>query len=321
MSLEGLRREIAEAGGGGAGASQAPIGGRYIALLRRTAAGMLFSDPVHVADGQALPDLPDGVEYIVVHPYTAPARPQTLAEHLSTNALHGGARSEPEQRPVALPVLHDYGSFSSFLPGCDSSQTSLRAADYAVLNGCDDERRAEQRVTEAEVASAVEMARRALGDASVDGEAGTQAAISAEMLRDLGLTPADVGLGETEEPEPATAEEILRQNSAMLVQLVELQERRARSGDYGAVSAEERAVASKLHASLARVAGASAPRDLLPPSSEIQRTAKLLLASGRASFAGTLPPQRRFAFMSNVAGLGVPAGATAAPMQRAPPPK
>ncbi|KAJ2775742.1 hypothetical protein IWQ57_000243 [Coemansia nantahalensis] len=322
MSLEGLRKELAQAQGAANGA-RTPIGGRYIALLRRTATGVLFSDPIHVADGQALPDLPEGVEYVVVHPFSAPAKAHTLAEHLPPNALDKSAWFTAEPKQAALPALQDHGLFSSFLPACDSSLTSLRAADYAALNGSGSgsgELEAELRVTEAEVASAMELAQRALSDGPRgDGEA----EISPEVLRDLGLTLADVGMDVVAEPEPepATAEEILAQNNALLARLLEMQDQRARSGDYGAVSAEERAVAGRLQASLARAAGASVPRDLRPASSEIQRAAKLLLAGTRPSYAGTLPPQRRFAFMSNVAGASVPPSATAAPMQRPPPPR
>ncbi|KAJ2716650.1 hypothetical protein H4R19_000516 [Coemansia spiralis] len=315
MSLEGLRKELAGARGAAAG-PQAPIGGRYIALLRRAAAPeRMFSDLVHVADGQALPDLPEGAEYVVVHPFSAAAKSHVLAEHLPPNALDKSAWFEAEQKPVALPALQDHGPYSSFLPACDSSLTSLRAADYATLNCCGGELGAELLVTETDVAAAMELAQQTLSDGP---HGGGEAEISPEVLRDLGLTYADVGMGAAEEPAPATAEEILRQNSALLARLLELQERRADSGDYGAVSDEEQAVASKLQASLARVVGANAPRDLRPPSSETQRAAKLLLAGGRPSYAGTLPPQRRFAFMSNLVGASVPPSATAAPMQRPP---
>ncbi|KAJ2777093.1 hypothetical protein H4R18_005331 [Coemansia javaensis] len=309
MAQEEILGEIAEA----KGEPQAAGGGRYIALLRQTAGRMLFSDPVFAAAGQPLPELPAGVEYIVVHPYTVPAQPRTLGEYMPPNALDRDASPEPEQRPDALPTIQDYGHFSSFLPARNSTLTSLCAADYAVLNGSDDPGAAPQ-VTEAELESAVELAQRTLGEAAAEPE------VSPEMLRDLGLTPADIGMDAAEEPAPETAEGILRQNSALLVRLLELQDRRARSGDYGAVSAEEQAVATRLQASLARVVGASAPKDVRPLDSEIQRAAKLLLAGGRGSYAGTLPPQQRFAFMSNAAGLAAPSGATVTPMQRVPPP-
>ncbi|KAJ2165807.1 hypothetical protein GGH16_004273, partial [Coemansia sp. RSA 560] len=83
MSLEQIRKEIVDSR-----PNESPVGGRYIALLRRTPTGMLFSDPVYVPTTQSLPDLPDGVEYIVVHPQTTTATAPLLEAYMPSDALN-----------------------------------------------------------------------------------------------------------------------------------------------------------------------------------------------------------------------------------------
>ncbi|KAJ2813696.1 hypothetical protein GGI24_006505, partial [Coemansia furcata] len=116
--------------------------------------------------------------------------------------------------------------------------------------------------------------------------------------------------------------DILKANSDLLAELIAMQDRRAHSGDYGQISEKEQTIAAKLQANLARVAAAHSPSQLRPPSAEIQRAACLLLAKNTTSYAGTLPPQRRFAFVSNASSSTTfPSAATMAPMQRVPPSK
>ncbi|KAJ2798646.1 hypothetical protein H4S07_005640 [Coemansia furcata] len=150
--------------------------------------------------------------------------------------------------------------------------------------------------------------------------------ISTNLIRELGLTPADLGFDE-QPPQHTTgtmetAEDILKANSDLLAELIAMQDRRAQSGDYGQVSEKEQTIAAKLQANLARIAAAHPPSQLRPPSAEIQRAACLLLAKNTTSYAGTLPPQRRFAFVSNASSSTTfPSAATMAPMQRVPPSK
>ncbi|KAJ2817620.1 ammonium transporter, partial [Coemansia furcata] len=112
--------------------------GQYVSILRRTAAGVLFSDPVYVPPTQTLPALPDGLQYIVIHPSEASEKPQTLNELVAagTKTALGAGRSQTSQLcpSPALPQEEDYGCFSSFLPVRDSSQSTLDAADYAMLS-------------------------------------------------------------------------------------------------------------------------------------------------------------------------------------------
>ncbi|KAJ2741132.1 hypothetical protein GGI20_005398, partial [Coemansia sp. BCRC 34301] len=204
----------------------------------------------------------------------------------------------------------DYGCFSSFLPVRDSSLSTLDAADYATLST----QPADPTTAHANAAS------------KDNGEAMPEVldAISTDLLRELGLTPADLGFDEPQSngstsADAETAEGILSANAALLAELLDMQDRRAQSGDYGQVSDREQAVAAKLHANLARVAAAHSPAQLRPPSAEIQRAACLLLAKNPASYAGTLPPQRRYAFVSNASSsTAFPPAATLAPMQRVP---
>ncbi|KAJ2510436.1 hypothetical protein GGI11_005489 [Coemansia sp. RSA 2049] len=114
-----------------------------------------------------------------------------------------------------------------------------------------------------------------------------------------------------------TAESILNENNALLTKLVELQDRRVRDNKFGEISNEELAVAAKLQNSFARVVAASEPSTLRPPSIEIKRAADALLAKRQPVFSGVLPPQRRFAFVSNaISSADFPHGATATPMRR-----
>ncbi|KAJ2881804.1 hypothetical protein H4R27_003848 [Coemansia aciculifera] len=301
-----------------------PGSGQYVSILRRTTGGVLFSDPVYVAPTQTLPDLPDGLQYIVVHPSEVPAKPHTLNELVaaSTKTASGAAaRSQTSQlfHSPALPQEEDYGCFSSFLPVRDSSLSMLDAADYAMLS-----------TRPADTAATIAISEEANSTQSTEHKEPTQPEvldnISTNLLRELGLTPADLGFDE-QPPQPTTsametAEDILNANAALLAELLAMQDSRAQSGDYGQISDKEQAVAAKLQANLARVAAAHSPAQLRPPSAEIQRAACLLLAKNPTSYAGTLPPQRRYAFVSNAsASTTFPSTATMAPMQRVPPSK
>ncbi|KAJ2440848.1 hypothetical protein GGF42_007490 [Coemansia sp. RSA 2424] len=308
-------------------AASPPGSGQYVAILRRIAGGALFSDPVYVPPTQTLPDLPDGLQYIVIHPSEVPAKPQTLNELVanaasakSAGAAGAAARCPPASQPLhssALPQEENYGSFSSFLPVRDSSLSTLDAADYATLST-----RPVDTITSTTTIAATTAATSALEE---NAEPEVLDDISANLLRELGLTPADLGFDVPQSNTTAagggteTAEDILSANAALLAELIDMQDQRAQSGNYGQISDKEQAVAAKLQANLARVAGAHSPAQLRPPPAEIQRAACLLLAKSPASYAGTLPPQRRYAFVSNASSSAAfPPAATLAPMQRVP---
>ncbi|KAJ2308825.1 hypothetical protein IWW55_000197 [Coemansia sp. RSA 2706] len=309
MTLEQIRKEIADSR---SSSPQAPLGGRYIALLRRTPAGMLFSDPVFIAHDQQLPELPDGVQYIVVHPQTTKTQPPTMEAYMPAGALDE-VKAKP--LPKGQSILEDIGMYCSFLPNRDSSLLSLSNADLKVLSGG-----LIESPQDADVDGALELADRILSESTNGGSESSE--ISSDTLLDLGLLPADIGLDSTTgNSEEETAESLLQENSRLLAQLQQLQDARAQSDDYGRISSEEQRIATKLQLNLVRAAAAQTPAQLCPPRDEIQRAVKLLMSGGSslATYAGTLPPQRRFAFMSNaVSGANVPQNATAAPMQRAP---
>ncbi|KAJ2850732.1 hypothetical protein J3B02_003636 [Coemansia erecta] len=148
--------------------------------------------------------------------------------------------------------------------------------------------------------------------------------LSPELLSDLGLEPEDLEiepqLKPTLEPvseQPETAESVLRENDRLLARLLELQDQRAASSNFDQIGNEELAIANQLQISLARVAAAQAPSALRPSVDSIHSAAALLLAKDQGSYSGTLPPQRRYAFISNAAAnAGFPQGATMAPMQQ-----
>ncbi|KAJ2162289.1 hypothetical protein GGF46_000780 [Coemansia sp. RSA 552] len=337
MVLDQLRKEIADGNRGlSNGSTEAgahpPIGGRYIALFRRTAAGLLFSDPVYVAHGQNLPDLPDGVQYIAVHPYAGASKPQTMERFLPA-AARTGARDATEYHPVkatALPEVHDWGQFSSFFPTRDSSLTSFSAADYSALSTThtshlvSDSSVGQEDMSEESLEAAVALADQIVSSTALPDGQGLPSTedISPETLCSLGLTYDDLGIPEPDAPE--TAASILKENSLLLRRLLEMQDRRAAAGDLATISEEEQQVAHKLQLNMARAVLGTKPSALRPPTEEIQRAAQLLVATSadsEGSYAGTLPPQRRFAFMSNAAAAGgVPNSATAQPMQRPPAP-
>ncbi|KAJ2356031.1 hypothetical protein IWW50_004670 [Coemansia erecta] len=316
MSLDQIRKEIVDS----RPSMEPPVGGRYIALLRRTPTGMLFSDPVFVSHNQPLPELPDGVEYIVVHPQTTTAKTSLMEAYMPTGALNKPA--QPECAKLRLPIFEDCGMYSSFLPSRDSSGTCLSSADFTTLNSG---LVGQPQALEADIDQAMELANKILnGSASSENGSQTSAAtdISSETLLNLGLLPADIGLDSgSDTPAEETAESILRENNMLLAQLQQLQDVRARSDNYGQISEEEQQIAKKLQKNLARTIAAHAPSQIRPSQEEIQQAVKLLLGGGSslATYAGTLPPQRRYAFMSNaVAGSAVPQNATTAPMQQVP---
>ncbi|KAJ1997237.1 hypothetical protein H4R26_005902 [Coemansia thaxteri] len=248
-----------------------PPGGQFVAILRRApgASSTLFSDPVYVAPAQTLPDLPDGLQYVVIHPAEAPARAHTLRELVpkqQQQQMQAQAQMQMQmQPPVALPAEEDYGGFGSFLPTRDSTLSTVAVADLGML------RRSEQhqqppagnidQVSGADVEAALEVAGRVLATAAAEDD----------------------------------ADSVLRANAALLAQLEAMQDRRAQSGDYGHVSREEHAVAARLHASLARLAAAHAPAALRPAHPYALRAAAARVkAAASPDYAGTLPPQRRY---------------------------
>ncbi|KAJ2504533.1 hypothetical protein IWW47_002485, partial [Coemansia sp. RSA 2052] len=254
--------------------------------------------------------------------------PQTLNELVASAAsiksagaaAAAAARCPPASQPLhssALPQEENYGSFSSFLPVRDSSLSTLDAADYATLST-----RPADTTTSTTTTAATPAVTSAFEE---NAEPEVLDDISANLLRELGLTPADLGFDAPQSNTTAagggteTAEDILSANAALLAELIDMQDQRAQSGNYGQISDKEQAVAAKLQANLARVAGAHSPAQLRPPPAEIQRAACLLLAKSPASYAGTLPPQRRYAFVSNASSSAAfPPAATLAPMQRVP---
>ncbi|KAJ2743193.1 hypothetical protein H4S06_005607 [Coemansia sp. BCRC 34490] len=314
--------------------SQPPFGGRYIALLRRTNAGMLFSDPVFVKESQALPDLPDGLQYVVIHPTAAQAKDRTMEDFMPTGALKKSSHNVEhslQQKNTTLPLEEDYGMFGSFLPSRDSSSSLFTHIDYNALStDCcvSVKTEPETQVSKADLDYALELAERVLSDSSDNRSTATTSDLHGDIpqsvLEAIGLgQAAQMGIKQNKRYEPEaesgaeTAASILNENNALLTKLVELQDRRVRDNKFGEISNEELAVAAKLQNSFARVVAASEPSTLRPPSIEIKRAADALLAKRQPVFSGVLPPQRRFAFVSNaISSTDFPHGATATPMQR-----
>ncbi|KAJ1800159.1 hypothetical protein LPJ59_001297 [Coemansia sp. RSA 2399] len=311
--------------------SHSPFGGRYVALLRRTNAGMLFSDPVHVKDGQSLPELPEGLQYVVIHPSAAQVKDRTMEDFLPSSSSHSTEnQAQTQGKSPMLPLEEDYGMFSSFLPSRDSSLSSFTHTDYSILNSghsLPENTELETKVTDSDIEAALELARKVLGG-SDNGQANTDPHYdtSQDTLKDATLEPhaqqyeSRIQISKSEAGAGAeTAESILQENSALLVRLVELQDRRAHGNKFNEISSEEMDIATKLQNSFVRVVAANEPSALRPPSMEIKRAASALLAKRQPVFSGVLPPQKRFAFVSNAASSAeFPQGATTAPMQRQP---
>ncbi|KAJ1663231.1 hypothetical protein IW140_001037 [Coemansia sp. RSA 1813] len=320
--------------------SQAPFGGRYVALLRRTNTGMLFSDPVFVKDGQSLPELPDGLQYVVIHPSAAQAKDSTMKEFVpSSNSHTTEHHDQPQRKNAMLPLEEDYGMFSSFLPSRDSSLSSFTHTDYNVLNsshGLPENRELETHVSTYDLESALEVAERVLGRCSDDQVAGTATNPHSDIPQDILKDIEDVGLEPSAQkcerqsqisdsrtdPGVETAESILKENNALLIKLVDLQDKRALANKFDDISSEEMAIAAALQNNIMRVVAANKPSALRPSSIEIKHAASALLAKRQPVFSGVLPPQKRFAFVSNVASsTEFPQGATTTPMQRQPIPR
>ncbi|KAJ2724946.1 hypothetical protein GGI07_001608 [Coemansia sp. Benny D115] len=315
-------------------------GGRYMALLRRTQTGVLFSDPIFVADDQSLPDLPEGLQYVVIHPSATIPSSDGSSEKAPTlkSLLPDAASLKPKQQPkqeskILLPVIEKYGPFSSFMPTRDSLLSEISAADYSALDiqslaaqekhsgektghvNCADI--ADKELTEADMESAMELASKVL-----DSSSDEPAVLSSDLFKDIGISAADLGITPQElfqgvSSESETAETLLNTNDKLLAQLLEMQDKRALNGDFGAISDEEKALAMQLQINLTRAAAAQSPRSLRPSIDAIHNAAALLLSKDQGSYSGTLPYQRRFAFITNAStSTGVSAGATTAPMQR-----
>ncbi|KAJ2559072.1 hypothetical protein EV175_000507 [Coemansia sp. RSA 1933] len=313
--------------------SQPPFGGRYVALLRRTNAGMLFSDPVYVKDGQSLPELPEGLQFVMIHPSAAQAKARTMKDFVPTSSSRSTEnRARPQTRTATVPLEEDYGMFSSFLPSRDSSLSSFMHTDYNTIssgssNHCLLESgEPKAHVSSTDVESALELAERILGDSDSNVSAiDLQNGIPQDILTAIGLeSPPSTQMHEsqshTSDSNTETAESILRENSALLVRLVELQDKRAHSNTFDEISNEEKSIAAKLQDSFVRVVAANEPSALRPSSIEIKRAANALLAKQQPVFSGVLLPQKRFAYVSNAASsTEIPQSATATPMQRQPP--
>ncbi|KAJ2845186.1 hypothetical protein IWW36_004886 [Coemansia brasiliensis] len=325
MSLDQIRKEIVDSRS--SSSPQPPIGGRYIALLRRTPTGMLFSDPVYIATDQQLPQLPDGVQYMVVHPLPTTEKPPTMEAYMPKNALKKLELPIAKQPDAPILLKEEMGMYSSFMPTRDTSLTSLSTSDYTALNSGLVSGNHNEHV---DVDSALDLASKVLNEiyeSSGEQLGDSTTEITAATLHELGLLPSDIGLDNSQQTPSniEAAELLLEENNRLLAQLQMFQDKRAQSGDYGAISQEEQKVAAKLQLNLMRAVAVQPPKQVRPPQEEIQRAVKLLMTNSNsaynstATYSGTLPPQRRFAFMSNaVAGSSVPQNATIAPMQRVP---
>ncbi|KAJ1723372.1 hypothetical protein LPJ53_002276 [Coemansia erecta] len=312
-----------------------PTNGRYVALLRRTATGVLFSDPMFIAQGHDLPDLPDGLQYIVIHPspvHTAgmpaagasgaradgAAGAYTMEAYLpKSSGAKQQANSGKGRGPVVLPDFADLGLFSSFLPTTDSLHSTVGPGDRRILGNAAPSSSHAATLSPEDLDHAVELASKVLSDSPPTDTT----ALSPELLADLGLTAEDLGIERHEETAegPETAESILRANDVLLARLLEMQDARAAGARFGEIGEEERRVAERLQISLARVAAAHAPAALRPSTDAIHSAAALLLAKDQGAYCGTLQPNQRFAFISNAAvGAGFPQNATMAPMQPTP---
>ncbi|KAJ1965792.1 hypothetical protein GGI12_000537 [Dipsacomyces acuminosporus] len=249
-------------------------------------------------------------------------------------------------KPASLPVDEYYGSFSSFLPTRDSSLSTLSTRDTAIVNiaawsAIDaDTTDSHAQLSDTDLADALQLADKVLTESATlpdMTDASGDAVLSSEVLRDLGLSPDLLGADGDESPQstlegstgngehaneasgPESAASILETNRQLLIRLAEAQDRRAQSGDFGSIGDEEKAIASQLQTSLARAIAAHRPVAFRPPAEEIHRASQQLLAGSATNgiYSGTLPPQRRFAFISNASShAGFPAGATTMPMER-----
>lgn len=318
--------------------------GFYVALFRRTEAGApMFSDPIYVSDdSKKLPDLPVGLQYIIVHPSETAIEPRTMqgftpsskiAHKYKTQQLHIQEIQQKRDR-MSLPTEDDYGLYSSFLPTRDSTLSSLAPVDYTTVLDCSQaekqhnlakEKSHDDGVTDTEVGLALELAHKVLADDdSMDVVETNGEVLTDSVIEELGLKPAPTV--------DMDRDSILEQNNKLLLQLLEMQERRAQSGkDFGNISDEERATATRLQNNLVKAAASVPPSSLLHPLTDtedgshqhlaIKRAAQLLLAKNNAEHSvahrGNLPANRRFGFLSNAStNAGFPQLATMAPMQR-----
>ncbi|KAF9913397.1 hypothetical protein BX616_010084 [Lobosporangium transversale] len=287
-----------------------------VALFQRGPEGFVFTSAAFVKDESL--DLE--VSTTVVVPTPSNPNPPLLKD-VNTRPRPMPPAADAAKRKSTGVEFCSYTPFTSFAPFVDSTHAELDAEDTSTAYDS-----LLTRVAQKSKASAAELEEQRKAKSSLDSilefaqqyqETENTVILKEEDLNFLVeegldlkklLDAANSGKADNEKLTPLEA---IQKNAILLYELHKLQDERFASKDQ-TVSAREKEIAATLRNSLMELVSQATP-SMLVTSQAIEDTMKRIPYKETA-FSGTLPPNKPFAFPTNVVRNGLPPNATGFPV-------
>ncbi|KAF8938333.1 hypothetical protein BGZ58_001132 [Dissophora ornata] len=286
-----------------------------VALFQRAPEGFVFTSTALVKDES----LDQDVAKTVVVPTASVPNPPLLKD-INTKPRPASSVLEQSKKKSTGVEYCPYSPFMSFAPFVDSSNADMNAEDtsiaYTALMARVGQKSKpsatvveEQRKAKAQLDGILEIAQQY--QAHENGMEIKEADL--KFLKDDGLDIQillDVAQSVKANGELLGPQEAIQKNATLLFELYKLQEERFASKDQ-TVGDREKEIAASLHHSLMDLAGRATPSTFVTPEAVEEAIRKIPYRE--SVFAGTLPPNKPFAFPTNAIRNGLPPTATGYP--------
>ncbi|KAG0054871.1 hypothetical protein BGZ83_010209 [Gryganskiella cystojenkinii] len=294
-----------------------------VALFQRGhEGGFVFSSKAIVKDDTLDKDLSKSV----IVPVVSAAEPPLLKD-INTKPRPARRSVTEQSKKKNFGVEYcTYSPFTSFAPFVDSSNAELNAEETAIAYDALLEKHAQKSTaikpedaaaTKKQLESILKIAEQQSQQENGSGSSISEADLSflaKEGLDVASLLQTTTTTSPSSKPTDTTSMspvEIIQHNAILLFELHKLQEERFSSKNQ-TVGVREREIATQLQNSLLRLAS-QVPSSKLVSSQAIEETIRKLPYKEPA-FAGTLPPNKAFAFPTSTTRAPLPATATAYPL-------
>ncbi|KAJ1680143.1 hypothetical protein EV182_000596 [Spiromyces aspiralis] len=217
-------------------------GQEFVALFRRTASALLFSNPTAVDSLKQLPKLSGELQYLTVHPsVSSTTSKKTLKDIIDAMPTQAPKTPQPSVKSdLQEPLPLDFGPFASFAPQYDSRVSTI-PSDQLLLANSTIKAKHDQAALNKDIdellskASSVLLSNNltveldTMGNDALSGEDDLQleALIRATLTDDQGKRA------------PSSTDELLSRNSEILVKLNQLQQERVQANKIDQVSETE----------------------------------------------------------------------------------
>ncbi|KAF9922935.1 hypothetical protein BGZ65_009255, partial [Modicella reniformis] len=286
-----------------------------VALFQRVSDGFVFTSKAIVKDDS----LDQELSKTVVVPTASNANPPLLKD-INTRPRPASNAAHQTKKNTGVEFC-SYIPFGSFAPFVDSSNAEMDAEDTSIAydflmariaqkkkpNASQVE---EQRRVKAQLDEILDIAQQ-YHDQDIDVEINEE---ELKFLSDDGLDVKalmDIARSAKTDNETLSLQEGIQKNAILLFELYKMQEQRFASKNL-TIGAREREIAATLSHSLMELASEATPSMFVTP--EVVEDAMKRIPYKETSFAGTLPPNKPFAFPANTTRSGLPQNATGQPM-------